>query len=249
MSNTYTIKSGDVLGRIANTTGVSIETLMSLNDIKDANKIQAGQVLRLDNTVEKPTTSLSREFTLRERQIAKLINENVDAPPHAKAGFMGHVRQEAGANLAGDTRQLDDSGNPLLKGAEFILQLEQAEDARGYLNRTYKRWVKESNLDLYDVGTQFEFFNAIINEPNHYVNQPFYEPDSKYGSRKYGRTFGGTNRKRIKEAFNSNNITNIVDSLHTNFFMSGKSNIDKRYEHAKFYLPLFLEEEEIIIDE
>ena len=41
----YEIQSGDTLGNIANTFGVSLEELMTVNSIPNANDIQAGQRL------------------------------------------------------------------------------------------------------------------------------------------------------------------------------------------------------------
>lgn len=44
---TYTVKSGDTLGGIARRFGAKVEYLVQLNGIKDPNKIQVGQVLKL----------------------------------------------------------------------------------------------------------------------------------------------------------------------------------------------------------
>src|SRR5699024_10023994 len=41
----YTVKSGDTLNKIANNFGISVSTLVSLNNIKDKNVIQVGQTL------------------------------------------------------------------------------------------------------------------------------------------------------------------------------------------------------------
>ena len=44
---TYTVKSGDTLTRIASKNGTTVAALVKLNGIKDANKINVGQVLKL----------------------------------------------------------------------------------------------------------------------------------------------------------------------------------------------------------
>ncbi|WP_051910474.1 LysM peptidoglycan-binding domain-containing protein [Carnobacterium pleistocenium] len=49
-SKTYTVKSGDNLSTIAAKNGTTTKALQSLNDIKDANKINIGQVVKLSGT-------------------------------------------------------------------------------------------------------------------------------------------------------------------------------------------------------
>ncbi|MCL2559731.1 MAG: phage tail tip lysozyme [Turicibacter sp.] len=59
-SNTYTVKSGDTLSAIAQKHGTTVATLQSLNNIKNANVIIVGQVLKLPaSTGTSNTTSSS----------------------------------------------------------------------------------------------------------------------------------------------------------------------------------------------
>lgn len=44
---TYTVKSGDTLSGIAQTTGTSVQELLALNDGLDANTMQVGQKIKL----------------------------------------------------------------------------------------------------------------------------------------------------------------------------------------------------------
>jgi LysM repeat protein len=46
--STHTVKSGDTLGRIAKTYGISVQELADLNGIKDINKISVGQSLKVN---------------------------------------------------------------------------------------------------------------------------------------------------------------------------------------------------------
>jgi LysM repeat protein len=46
-SGTYTVVTGDSLSKIARRFGVPLATLISLNNISDPNRIEAGQVLKL----------------------------------------------------------------------------------------------------------------------------------------------------------------------------------------------------------
>jgi LysM repeat protein len=46
-SGTYTVVKGDSLSKIARRFGVSLATLIALNDIKDPDRIEAGMVLKL----------------------------------------------------------------------------------------------------------------------------------------------------------------------------------------------------------
>ncbi|NLS42553.1 LysM peptidoglycan-binding domain-containing protein [Bacillus subtilis] len=55
--STYTVKKGDTLSEIAEKTGVSVAKLQSYNGIKNANKIKAGQVLKLKGGSSKPASS------------------------------------------------------------------------------------------------------------------------------------------------------------------------------------------------
>jgi LysM repeat protein len=46
-SGTYTVVKGDSLSKIARRFGVSLATLIALNNIKDPNRIEPGPVLKL----------------------------------------------------------------------------------------------------------------------------------------------------------------------------------------------------------
>lgn len=44
---TYTVKPGDVLGSISESTGVAVEDLLDFNDLEDAQSLRVGQKLKL----------------------------------------------------------------------------------------------------------------------------------------------------------------------------------------------------------
>ena len=54
---TYTVKSGDTISGIAESTGVSQANLVAFNNLKDANFISVGQVLKLTGTAATAATS------------------------------------------------------------------------------------------------------------------------------------------------------------------------------------------------
>ncbi|RVT57415.1 LysM peptidoglycan-binding domain-containing protein [Niallia taxi] len=56
---TYKIKAGDTLGKIAAKYGTTVAKLQSLNGIANANKIYAGQTIKLSGTAAKKTTTTS----------------------------------------------------------------------------------------------------------------------------------------------------------------------------------------------
>jgi murein DD-endopeptidase MepM/ murein hydrolase activator NlpD len=57
---TYTVRRGDTLSRIARNHGVTVDALKALNDIDDANKVQAGAALRIRALTEAfPETPLA----------------------------------------------------------------------------------------------------------------------------------------------------------------------------------------------
>eukprot|EP00461_Guttulinopsis_vulgaris_P000025 UN00025 len=58
-ASTYTVKSGDTLSAIAKKFGCTVAQLVSLNNIKDANKIKVGQVLKLCGSSPTPTPTPS----------------------------------------------------------------------------------------------------------------------------------------------------------------------------------------------
>jgi LysM repeat protein len=58
---TYDIQSGDSLGKIAATFGVSIDELMALNGITDPDHIEVGQTLKIPPPL--PTTTLPASST------------------------------------------------------------------------------------------------------------------------------------------------------------------------------------------
>lgn len=65
---THTVKKGDTLSSIAKKYGTSVSTLVSLNIIKDPNRIQVGQVL----TVSKGSESLQTVLKTCLKDIEKL---------------------------------------------------------------------------------------------------------------------------------------------------------------------------------
>ena len=58
-SSTYTVKSGDTLSGIAQRFGTTTKALQNLNGITNANKIYAGQVLKVKGTAKKVTAKTS----------------------------------------------------------------------------------------------------------------------------------------------------------------------------------------------
>ena len=67
---THTVKKGDTLSAIAKKYGTSVSALVSLNKIKDANKISVGQVL----TVSKGSENLQTVLNECLRDIEKLAS-------------------------------------------------------------------------------------------------------------------------------------------------------------------------------
>ncbi|WP_420864848.1 LysM peptidoglycan-binding domain-containing protein [Lacticaseibacillus manihotivorans] len=62
-ATTYTVKSGDTLGAIAEDTKVTVANLVTYNNITDANFIHVGQVLKLTGTTTPATTTTSAQTT------------------------------------------------------------------------------------------------------------------------------------------------------------------------------------------
>lgn len=62
-SGSYKVRRGDTLSRIARKYGISVEDLAELNNIKDVNKIRAGQTLRYNKRYVRPATRKSSKNT------------------------------------------------------------------------------------------------------------------------------------------------------------------------------------------
>lgn len=54
MSNAYIVARGDTLGAIAQRFGTTVSKLAQINAIADPNRIEVGQVLRLDDAAPLP---------------------------------------------------------------------------------------------------------------------------------------------------------------------------------------------------
>lgn len=65
-SATYTVKPGDVLWKVAKQHGTTWQELVKINGIKNPNMIVAGQKIKLQMTVTKPTEPMVKEYTTKE---------------------------------------------------------------------------------------------------------------------------------------------------------------------------------------
>lgn len=61
VNGTYRVQPGDTLSSIARDTGVSVERLVALNDIRNANSIRVGQRLRLSDDAAVPASTVGEE--------------------------------------------------------------------------------------------------------------------------------------------------------------------------------------------
>ncbi len=62
-ADSYTVKSGDTLSKIASTYNTTVEQLASLNSISNVNFITVGQILELDSTASTTETTTSAATT------------------------------------------------------------------------------------------------------------------------------------------------------------------------------------------
>ena len=105
---TYTVKSGDSLTSIAARFGMTVAQLQSLNGITDANKLQIGQVLKVNGssgTVPKTTnytvksgdslTAIASRFGMTVAQLQSL--NGITDPNKLKIGQVLKVYDNGGA--------------------------------------------------------------------------------------------------------------------------------------------------------
>ena len=65
-ADSYTVQSGDTLSSIAATHQTSVDSLVSLNQLTDANTLSVGQVLELSSTASTATTNSSSTSSTTE---------------------------------------------------------------------------------------------------------------------------------------------------------------------------------------
>jgi len=105
------VKKGDTLSKISQETGVSVEDLISFNDIKDPNNIQVGQALRFEPPVEKNQVisnlasylnPFASDKTERDYD-TKVVNELKKAAKNAISSGRMNIEYEdyRGANVRG----------------------------------------------------------------------------------------------------------------------------------------------------
>lgn len=68
--NTYTVSSGDTLSKIARANGTTVDAIMAINNIKNANVIYSGQIINLPGGTD--VSGLKQQVS----RLQKLINEN-----------------------------------------------------------------------------------------------------------------------------------------------------------------------------
>lgn len=85
-ADTYTVKEGDVLWRIAKENDTTVEALTELNDLNDSNLIYAGQTLELAETVE------SEESKMTNAQKAVALIESLGTDNHEPVGYINPAK-------------------------------------------------------------------------------------------------------------------------------------------------------------
>ncbi len=92
--NSYTVRSGDTLSKIAARCGSTLADLMRDNGIRDANRISVGQVLKISSGAPAPSpstgTGANPSPSATDLDWADLIEQNGD--DEAKADFAGGKR-------------------------------------------------------------------------------------------------------------------------------------------------------------
>lgn len=95
--STYDVKSGDTLSKIAKQYGLSIQELMDMNGIKDANKIQIGQKIK----------------TSKMQPIGVWVNPNEAAEQWANQGLQQINRVSTAVDQAREAREKNTQINPI----------------------------------------------------------------------------------------------------------------------------------------
>lgn len=90
----YVIQKGDTLGKIAKMTGMSVQDIAKMNNIKDVNKIYAGATLKLDPSIRIPkgtsNTAVAKTGGKKAAPINIAKKENKQANEQVNNTFNGY---------------------------------------------------------------------------------------------------------------------------------------------------------------
>lgn len=132
LRGTYTVKSGDTLSSIARSAGVSANYLAQINGIRDADRISAGQVLKLPPVAR-------RDKTVQHHAPAP------SKPPHRAPVAPSHATHQARGTTPQPNRQNNSNGSPVTTvhlgqaAVIFPLRIKPLNDPTGpYSTRTWR---------------------------------------------------------------------------------------------------------------
>ncbi len=90
-AESYTVKSGDVLWRIAETYGVTIDQLVELNNIANRDLIYPGDVLQIPGTVEETDEEVVEEPAVDEEVKITIVHTNDTHARVVEDGYAGNI--------------------------------------------------------------------------------------------------------------------------------------------------------------
>lgn len=135
------VKSGDTLSKISQETGVSVEDLISLNDIKDPNNIQVGQTLRFEpppNKIQSFMSDLGQSISdAKDRLVAEALPINIRAFLGDLVGDDSKITEK---NLSSEERgalreivlRNQSKNKPIIEYGDYNTDIEKYKDVSGF---------------------------------------------------------------------------------------------------------------------
>lgn len=160
--NTYTVTSGDTLSEIARDYGKTVEELVKINNIKDKNKIEVGQVIKLEADFDDPTEATAAGASEAAAVFSDTTNAIYnDFVNDRQEGDKPHVGQDnKNITLAGGivADGLKYDGKDFTQGANVVTNFDASKlDTSGASKTVGSKTIKRSNYT-----SDEQFSKAVI---------------------------------------------------------------------------------------
>jgi len=134
------VKKGDTLSKISQETGVSVEDLISFNDIKDPNNIQVGQALRFEpppNKIQSFMSDLGQSISdAKDRLVAEALPINIRAFLGDLVGDDSKITEKnLSSKERGALREIvlrnQSQNKPIIEYGDYNTDIEKYRDVSG----------------------------------------------------------------------------------------------------------------------
>ena len=192
--NTYIVKQGDYLSLIAKRFNTTVDELVSLNNIKDKNKIYPGQVIILPKNSDKPTPKDNNNDAKNEN--GKVDENPVTAGDKEKSENSGDNAVSDKDNNDSDKDEKTEDQTPYAdmsrKEKEVVVFGEdreyyktKSEASKNMVTITIKVWKYDKNGELYSSKASLTINKNLQADVQAIFNE-IYESDEKFPIKSVG---------------------------------------------------------------